>query len=1542
MNHNSHIRIKSGRGRINAESRFPEESSYGIIGGNIEIINGRVDASSDSYGGDNCGIYCWQSLTIDGGQVNADGSSYTSNSWGISGAEGSTITIRENVKEGEVTYVSASGNQGAIGPVEVLTEIRGEANDGSGTAYEIWEDEAPQAFRDGNTWYKEVTLHGHPFKFELSEDGATITATCIANPCTLPGRKTTLTINAPEELTYDGTPKAATVTDPDKIGRKAEVRYYKAKADGGRDGAELGAAPVNAGTYRAEITLESKVDEAKTAYVVYTIEPAELTVTTGGATKTYDSKALTDATISAAGLAAGETVTLKAIGSQTDAGCSANTYSITWGTALEGNYFITEKLGTLEVTPRELTVTTGGASKTYDSTPLTSDEANIVGFAGGEEATVTATGSRTDAGSSANTCSIVWGTAKESNYSVTENLGTLTVEPKPVTLKAENAEKDYDGIALTQPKFPPPSLADGDAHVFAVTMTEASTITKAGAQPNEIATVDGAAVPSGTPTVVGNYLVTTQKGSLIVNQAMLTVTADSAAKVYDGTELTKDSYRAAGLAQSDRISEITVTGSQTEAGTCDNIPSGIKILNRDGEDVTESYLITPVNGTLAVTRKKLTITAESDTRIYDGTALENEKYSSSDLAEGDQIDSVSVTGSRTETGKAENTPSGARIVNSNGNDVTASYEIAYQKGTLEVTQRPLTVIAESDTKVYDGTALVNSGYSSMGLAQGDGIVSVSVTGSQTEAGEAENTPSAAKILNKDGKDVTGNYRITYRNGTLKVTLNQGLIIIADSAAKVYDGKPLEAGGYKAKGLAEGDRVGSVKITGSQTGAGTGKNIPSDAKILNAQGGDVTANYDISFLEGTLSVTRKVLTVIADSAAKTYDGLPLTKDSFTSSGLAEDDRIDSVKITGSQTRAGTGKNVPSDVKILNAQDEDVTANYEVTLFEGTLEVSRKPLTVTADSAAKAYDGLPLTMESYTVTGLAEGDRIDSVKVTGSQTEVGSGDNTASDAKILNAKGEDVTDCYQSEYKNGVLQVMMRKIATVTADNLSKVYGEADPELTAKTAGTADGGTIAYTVFRVEGEDAGTYAITPSGEKEQGIYTVEYVTGAFTIIKAPSFGTVRAAEGLKADGTEKELVTAEKVSGGTMKYALGDDDKTAPEDGWDTKAPTASAAGTWYVWYKVEGDRNHTDTDPECATVIIAKQERTLTIRYLYTDGSEAAEAYREILTEGKKYSVTAPKITGYQADPKKVSGVMPDEDVLVTVVYRMTGSEPSGRTYHAQFISVDDTKLQLTWEPVTGAEGYDIFFIACGDLKAELYDTVTGSSALNSYVFSGLEKGVPYKARVHAWETTTDGKQYIGEMSYQVHAIPGGSNETETDAKEIAIRQKSLVLSAGETKQLDVVAKGYASKLPLVAHGANALTYYSSNSRIAQVDSEGVVTGVAAGTCTVYVTAQNGLRAGVRVTVGNYGFVLPENTKKIDESTFEGIPAKTVYVPDGCTAIGADAFRGCLALKTVRLPKNCKIAANAFRECKALATVTAPAGGTAEQWAKENGLAFIPE
>ena len=156
---------------------------------------------------------------------------------------------------------------------------------------------------------KKIEVYGyakpaHAHNFSYSADGATITATCTADGCTLPPSSeggtdhvATLTIAKPEHATYgDGKSAEATITDENGIKGTASVAYYKATKSGDaytKTDVAINGAPTEAGDYVAEITLENvKTSEGEgksvTASVGYTIAKADPTAAAPtGLTATY-------------------------------------------------------------------------------------------------------------------------------------------------------------------------------------------------------------------------------------------------------------------------------------------------------------------------------------------------------------------------------------------------------------------------------------------------------------------------------------------------------------------------------------------------------------------------------------------------------------------------------------------------------------------------------------------------------------------------------------------------------------------------------------------------------------------------------------------------------------------------------------------------------------------------------------------------------------------------------------------------------------------------------------------------------------------------------------------------------------------------------------------------------------------------------------------------------------------------------------------------------------------------------------------------------
>ena len=104
-----------------------------------------------------------------------------------------------------------------------------------------------------------------------------------------------------------------------------------------------------------------------------------------------------------------------------------------------------------------------------------------------------------------------------------------------------------------------------------------------------------------------------------------------------------------------------------------------------------------------------------------------------------------------------------------------------------------------------------------------------------------------------------------------------------------------------------------------------------------------------------------------------------------------------------------------------------------------------------------------------------------------------------------------------------------------------------------------------------------------------YSMENVDVTVAVGKAESTAAAVIGNNSTYDGAEKPLVTVNgEAAGGTMQYALGTaTEATRP---YTTSIPTATDAGTYYVWYKAVGDANHNDSNAACVTVIIAEKSK----------------------------------------------------------------------------------------------------------------------------------------------------------------------------------------------------------------------------------------------------------------------------------------------------------------------------------------------------------------
>ena len=271
----------------------------------------------------------------------------------------------------------------------------------------------------------------------------------------------------------------------------------------------------------------------------------------------------------------------------------------------KGNYSGTVKRS-YKVTPKEYTVTTESATKTYSGTALTAG-GKVEGIVSGETVEFTTTGSQTEVGTSKNTYELVWKSAKATNYSLAkESIGELTVKAKSIVPDDKDTpESDKTGITVSEPSD---SKYDGKEHKEVLAVTDIKTGKELVAGTDYSVTYSSDLVNAGTVTIkvagLGNYTGSFTKTYKITKRSV-TLTSATVSKVYDGSALTDTTIDVSGdgFVEGEGAS-YEVTGSQTEVGNSAN--SFEYKLNEN--TLASNYDITKVVGTLTITAAPAPVT----------------------------------------------------------------------------------------------------------------------------------------------------------------------------------------------------------------------------------------------------------------------------------------------------------------------------------------------------------------------------------------------------------------------------------------------------------------------------------------------------------------------------------------------------------------------------------------------------------------------------------------------------------------------------------------------------------------------------------------------------------------------------------------------------------------------------------------------------------------------------------------------------------------------------------------------------------------------
>ena len=1109
-----------------------------------------------------------------------------------------------------------------------------------------------------------------------------------ANTKTLTVTEGSLTVTAtPYNATYDGSSHngITAISAKNQAGTAVSPTFTYCATESGTYTSTIPTVKnVTTGTkiyYKATLTGYTTV----TGYATAVVTAKTATLTFGNLTHTYDASSHT-ATCSVSNLVSGDTCTVTlSNASRTDQG----TQTVTATALSNSNYALptatASKTATLTINKRPINVTASSASRAYNGSELTSnsataeayDSTNNRGLVSGHSMTsYKVTGTITNVGSVDNVVSDA--VIKSGNTDVTDNYninyvkGTLTVTVGTLTVTATPYIDTYDGTAHN-----------------GITEISAKNQENTAVSPSYTYSTDGTNYSTTMPTVT-NYTAgttiywkatltgyTTETGSVTakVNKKACTVTGKNSSKAYDGTALTLASASVAnkatlsGQVSGHTLSAVTCSGSITYVGTENNTPSAATIKN-GSTDVTSNYSITYTPGTLTITQATPTITVigvdkkynntdyyatvtKSDakgtlywkfgsaptTSSYGGTKdissvgtpvgnpsalstpinitsvknvtnqtlywifvpsssatittghtyAENFNNSASGsvamkiTAAAITIPTISavevtydgaahsltfpaVTGAeitkyQTSTNGSSWTDASPATTNPSLTNADTLYVRAYYTAdsnhsgsgyttgkTIKINQRPINITAGSASRAYNGSALTKSDGTTAeatgtnrGLVSDHSLTSYTNTGSITYVGTANNVPSAA-VIKSGTTDVTTNYAITYVNGTLTVTKATPVVSITGVTEDYTGGQFWATATVNAKGTLYWKK-GSAPTTSSNDGSVTISSINTATNITSVK--DNSDDFEMYWLfvpsstANSLSSGHTYAENFTNAGGTSSDHKPLTINPRSISNVTAS--AAAVTYNGSQQTAtisisDSGGNLTSNDYTISGNTGTNATNYTITItgrnnYTGTKTITwtinKRPVTITADSASKTYDGTALTKNSVTAstqndtnnTGMISSHHIHSWTVSGTQTIAGSSNNTVTAATIYTGASSthggsgdtnNVTSNYNITFAKGTLTVNTRAV-TATATDQTKVYNGS--KLTATNTGTVTNLPSNHTItYSCTGEigpgvSSGTKTLSSVVIKNSGGTDV---TSSFTVTKKNGTLSITAAD------------------------------------------------------------------------------------------------------------------------------------------------------------------------------------------------------------------------------------------------------------------------------------------------------------------------------------------------------------------------------------------------------------------------------------------------
>ena len=791
-----------------------------------------------------------------------------------------------------------------------------------------------------------------------------------------------------------------------------------------------------------------------------------------------------------------------------------------------------------------------------------------------------------------------------------------------------------------------------------------------------------------------------------VKKTVIEVTANSNTLPYNGEVQKVEGFK--NVTAGYEVTGLTAVAEGKDFGTYDTVITGTAKVTKGGVDVTDKVIVNKINGTLTISKRKVTLTSQTDSKDYDGTPLTRPNVTITNGFVKDEVKEVKATGSVTNVSEGEVTNTITYKTSDKFNP--NNYSITKNEGTLSITpvtdEVTVTIKGNSKTTPYNGTVQSVGGYTVESISN---TLYTSTDFTLNGQAKAAGKDAAKYPMNLDATQFVNN-NTNFSNVKFEIAEDGQLVInpravtlTSETASKDYDGTPLTRPNVKAEGNFVDGEVTKVEATGSVTYVSEGD--VTNTIVITEGENFKESNYSITKHEGTLSITEVdaevTVTIKGNKDAVTYDGNPHSVEGYEITDISNKLYTkDDVQFTGKAKAEGTEAGTYQ-MHLTKDQFSNKNSNFKKVTFvveDGSLTINRKSIddqnriTVTKPENSK-YNGeehrnKPTVTDTKTGKALVE-DMDYTLAYSDNVTDAGTV--TVTIKGIGNYSGTTTTN-YQ----------ITKRDVTLTSGSASRVYNKealTNDTVTVSGEGFAknEGATYKVTGSRTKvGTSKNTFTYELKSNTTASNYNIEVKFGELKVTAQDGEVVVTItghSDTVDYDGNEKSVSGYEVTITEGSKYTTDD----------FTFNGTAEAKGTEAGTYPMNlAADQFTNTNDNYTQVTFIVNDGTLTInpKSITPDGPDTPKEEKTGIT------VTDPENSIYD------------------------GNE------HINGLTVTDSKLNTTL-----AEGTDYTLTYSGDLINVGTVTIT-IKGIGNYT-GEFTKTYQILPREYTVTTNTDSKVYDG-------------------------------------------------------------------------------------------------------------------------------------------------------------------------------------------------------